>query len=192
MCHAVPGRDQDPAAAGVGVPGRGERGRGALARGPGLRNADEVRRGWPGMARYRTEQPFAGPPDVVFDYLSHFESVAEWDPGVSEATRLDDGPLAVGSRFRVVVKTGPLVYEVAELDPGRRIRLVAESSTVRSDDVITVLPATDGATVSYDADLTLRGWAVVFSPLLGIVFGRIGDRAAAGLRARLDELARAL
>ena len=141
------------------------------------------------MARYRTEQPFAGPPEVVFDYLSHFESVAEWDPGVSEATRLGDGPLAVGSRFRVVVKTGPLVYEVAELDPGRRIRLVAESSTVRSDDVITVLPADGGATVSYDADLSLRGWAVVFAPFLGIVFGRIGDKAAAGLLARLDALA---
>lgn len=141
------------------------------------------------MARYRAEQPFAGPPGVAFEYLSNFESVAEWDPGVSEATRLDDGPLAVGSRFRVVVKTGPLVYEVVELDPGRRIRLLAESSTVRSDDVITVLPVEGGATVSYDADLGLRGWAVVLTPLLGLVFRRIGDRAAAGLRDRLDRLA---
>ena len=141
------------------------------------------------MARYRTEQPFAGPPAVVFDYLANFESVAEWDPGVSEATRLDEGPVAVGSRFRVVVKTGPLVYEVTELDPGRRIRLVAQSSTVRSDDVITVLPVEGGATVSYDADLTLRGWAVVMAPLLPLVFSRIGDKAAAGLRAKLDELA---
>jgi carbon monoxide dehydrogenase subunit G len=141
------------------------------------------------MARYRTEQPFAGPPEVAFDYLANFTSVAEWDPGVSEATRLDDGPLGVGSRFRVVVKTGPLVYEVRELDPGRRIRLVAETSTLRSDDVITVLPAEDGATVSYDADLTTRGWAVLLNPLLGLVFRRIGDQAAAGLRAKLDELA---
>ena len=143
------------------------------------------------MARYRTEQPFAGPPEVAFDYLAHFTSVAEWDPGVSEATRLDDGPLAVGARFRVVVKTGPLVYEVRELEPGRRIRLVAESGTVRSDDVITVTPDGDGAQVTYVADLTLRGWAVVFSPFLGLVFGRIGDKAAAGLRAKLDELAAA-
>lgn len=141
------------------------------------------------MARYRTEQPFAGPPEVVFDYLSHFTSVAEWDPGVSEATRLDDAPLAVGARFRVVVKTGPLVYEVRELEPGRRIRLVAESGTIRSDDTITVEPIGDGALVTYDADVTLRGWAVVFSPLLGLVFQRVGDKAAAGLRAKLDELA---
>lgn len=141
------------------------------------------------MARYRTEQPFAGPPEVAFDYLANFTSVAEWDPGVSEATRLDDGPLAVGARFRVVVKTGPLVYEVREFEPGRRIRLVAETSTLRSDDVITVLPAAEGATVSYDADLTTRGWAIGLNPLLGLVFRRIGDRAAAGLRAKLDELA---
>lgn len=143
------------------------------------------------MARYRTEQPFAGPPEVAFDYLADFTSVAEWDPGVSEATRLDDGPVTVGSRFRVVVKTGPLVYEVRELEPGRRIRLVAESSTVRSDDVITVEPTAtgDGAVVAYDADLTLRGIARVLSPALGLVFDRIGDKAAAGLRRKLDELA---
>jgi carbon monoxide dehydrogenase subunit G len=143
------------------------------------------------MARYRTEQPFAGAPEAAFDYLANFESVAEWDPGVSEATRVDEGPLVVGSQFRVVVKTGPLVYEVQELEPGRRIRLVAETSTLRSDDVITVLPADGGATVSYDADLSVRGWAVVFSPLLSLVFNRIGDKAAAGLRAKLDELAAA-
>ena len=141
------------------------------------------------MARYRTEQPFAGAPEAAFDYLANFESVAEWDPGVSEATRVDEGPLVVGSQFRVVVKTGPLVYEVQELEPGRRIRLVAETSTLRSDDVITVLPADGGATVSYDADLSVRGWAVVFSPVLSLVFNRIGDKAAAGLRAKLDELA---
>ncbi len=143
------------------------------------------------MSKYSTQQPFAGPPEVAFEYLAHFTSVAEWDPGVSEATRLDDGPLAVGSRFRVVVKTGPLVYVVRELEPGRRIRLVAESGTVRSDDVITVAPTTDGALVTYEADLTLRGWAVVLSPFLGLVFRRIGDTAAAGLRAKLDELAAA-
>jgi len=141
------------------------------------------------MARYRTEQPFAGPPEVAFAYLADFEHLSEWDPGVSEAVRLDDGPVAVGSRFRVVVKTGPLVYEVVELDPGRRIRLVAESATLRSDDVITVLPAEGGATVVYDADLALRGWARVFGPLLGLVFDRVGDKAAAGLRRRLDLLA---
>jgi hypothetical protein len=131
---------------------------------------------------------------VAFDYLANFTSVAEWDPGVTAATRLDDGPLAVGSRFRVVVKTGPratpLVYKVRELEPGRRIRLVAESSTLRSDDVITVTPAGDGsATVVYEADLQLRGVAVVASPLLGLVFDRIGDRAAEGLRRALEELA---
>jgi hypothetical protein len=145
------------------------------------------------MARYRAEVPFAGPPEVAFDYLANFTSVAEWDPGVVESTRLDDGPLAVGSRFRVVVKTGPratpLEYVVRELDPPRRIRLVAETSTLRSDDVITVEAGPDGSVVVYDADLMLRGAARVFSPVLGLVFDRIGDKAAAGLRGALDRLA---
>ena len=37
----------------------------------------------------------------------------------------------------------------------------------------------------YDADLTLKGPLRVFDLGLRAVFGRIGDRAAAGLRAHL-------
>ena len=39
---------------------------------------------------------------------------------------------------------------------------------------------------SYDADLRLKGVLRLADPLLGLAFGRIGDRAAEGLRAYLD------
>jgi hypothetical protein len=145
------------------------------------------------MARYRASVPFPGPGEVAFDYLANFDSVAEWDPGVVAASRLDDGPLAVGSRFRVLVRSGPrdvpLVYEVAELEVPRRIRLVAETSTLRSDDVITVESGDGTSTVTYDADVSLRGFATVLAPFFGPVFRRIGDRARAGLERALADLA---
>ena len=43
-----------------------------------------------------------------------------------------------------------------------------------------------GTCVTYDATLTLNGPRSALDPLLGLAFGRIGDRAAAGLRAALS------
>jgi len=40
--------------------------------------------------------------------------------------------------------------------------------------------------VTYDADLSLKGVFGSGNPILGVVFGRIGDRAAAGLRRVLE------
>lgn len=145
------------------------------------------------MARYRTEQMYRGPAAAAFRYLSDFTTTQEWDPGISEATRIDDGPLRVGSKFRVISKSGsreiPFVYEVCELDPPRRIRLVGEGGRFRSEDVITVEARSADALVTYEANLTFTGALQVFSPLLSLVFKRLGDRAADGMRAALDRLA---
>ena len=144
------------------------------------------------MARYHTEQPFTGPAARAFEYLADFTTVAEWDPGIVESTRLDGGPLGVGSRFRVVSQSGsrriPFVYEVVAYDPPRSITLVGDSRRLHSVDEITVRQGDGGSTVCYDADLTLRGPLRFLSPLLGLPFRKIGDRAAAGMRDALDRL----
>jgi carbon monoxide dehydrogenase subunit G len=142
------------------------------------------------MARYTTSVRTPMPAEDAFAYLADFSTTAEWDPGVAEAERLDDGPLRAGSRFRVVARTMgrdvPLVYEVTAYEPPHRIELRGESSTVVSLDEITVEPAGGGALVTYDARLTLKGALRLADPLLGIVFRRVGDRAAAGMRRALN------
>lgn len=145
------------------------------------------------MARYRTEQVFRGPAEVAFEYVSDFSNTESWDPGVVKASRVDDGPQRVGSKYRVVTKSGskemPFVYEVTELDPPRRIRLVGEAKRICSDDIIEVTPHGDESTVTYQAELTLKGGLKFLSPLLGPVLKKIGDRAAEGMRGELDRLA---
>lgn len=71
-------------------------------------------------------------------------------------------------------------------DPPREVLVVARSTVFTSEDRITVEPAEDGATITDDADLRLNGPLRLFDPGLRLVFGRIGDRAAAGLRRALD------
>ncbi len=80
----------------------------------------------------------------------------------------------------------PLEYRIEEIDPPRRVVLRAENAAIRSTDVIEVSPlAGGGSKVTYEATLRAKGAALVLAPLLGVALRRIGDRAAAGLRAAL-------
>ena len=146
------------------------------------------------MAHYQTS--FATPTSVeaAFHYLSRFSTTAEWDPGVVEARDLTPDPVAVGSAFEVVStflgRRVPLRYEIIEFDAPNRVVLQAESASVRSTDTIACQRGPDGSTiVSYDAVLEPRGVARVLAPLFAVVFQRIGDRAARGLRTNVDRLA---
>ena len=141
------------------------------------------------VPHYRTSVTTPRRPEDAFEYMATFENVAEWDPGVADAEPLDTGGPTVGRRVRVVVSPAgrrlPLEYRITELEPPHRVLLVAETSTIRSVDEITVQPTPGGATVTYDAKLELLGPLRLFNPVLGFVFNRVGDRAAAGLRRKL-------
>lgn len=139
------------------------------------------------MARYRGTVVSGRSHEEVFDYLADFSNAVEWDPGVTDAERLDDGPVGLGSTFLLRVRVGtrelPLEYRIVLYDRPHRVVLLAESDTVRSEDTVTVVPAADGgAVLTYDAVLTLGGGLAPIGPLLGPVFRRIGDRGLGGLR----------
>lgn len=149
------------------------------------------------MARFATTVHSSLVAAEAFDLLAHFDSVADWDPGVSEAKRLDEGELRVGSSFHVVAAFGPrripLTYVVQELEPGHRVVLEAVSGEFTSYDVITAVPeAAGGSAVTYDATLTLHGWRRPADLALQAAFLVVGKRAEAGLRKALNPAAAAV
>ena len=73
------------------------------------------------------------------------------------------------ARFSNAAEWDPGVTEATEVDPGAPTL----GSTYR------------GSTLIYDATLGLKGAAALLTPLLGLSFRRIGDRAIVGLRAAL-------
>jgi hypothetical protein len=79
-----------------------------------------------------------------------------------------------------------LRYETVEYDRPNTIRAVAESNLLVSDDRITVAAHGDSCTVTYDAELRLKGALRFADPFLKLAFKRIGDRAAEGLRHAVD------
>ena len=142
------------------------------------------------MAHHVARIPVSVTRSAAFAYLSRFDRASEWDPGVEAGEMLTREPLGVGSRFHLVARflgrRIPLDYEIVEYDRDERIVLRAENRSVRSVDTITFQDDEHGSVVVYDAQLDAKGVGRLADPLLAIVFHRIGDRAAAGLRTHLS------
>jgi hypothetical protein len=142
------------------------------------------------MAHYAAALDTSRTRREVAAYLTDFSTTQEWDPGVVEAERLDQGPITVGSRFRLVARflgrRAELTYAIVHHDPGEQVTLRGENATVVSLDTMRFSDSPSGGTrVSYEADLRLKGPLRALDPLLRLAFNRVGDRAAAGLRSEL-------
>lgn len=144
------------------------------------------------MARYTTTVRTDRAPHDVFTYLADLRNFAEWDPGVRKVVQVEGDGGGAQSVFDVTV-AGPrdttLRYRTLTFDVPTTLVVEAVSTFLRSLDTITVVANGDGSLVTYDAVLDLRGPLRLADPLLRLAFGRIGDRAAAGLRRVLDGVA---
>ena len=138
------------------------------------------------MARYVTTVRSAKTPREAFAYMADLRNFAEWDPGVKAVRQVEGSGGGPDSVFDVtVVAPGPdltLRYVTEEHDAPHNLLVVARSSVFTSIDRITVEPDGTGSVITYDADLRLNSVLRIGDLGLRLVFGQIGDRAAAGLR----------
>ena len=142
------------------------------------------------MARYHATVESRSSATETFGYLATFSNAAHWDPGVLAGEQLGAGPVRAGTRFRLVVPflgvRMSLTYEIIRFVPDREVLLAATSGLLRSTDQIVVTGGADGSTVSYDAEVRLRGPLQVLDPLLRPGFRAVAGRAAAGLTRALS------
>lgn len=142
------------------------------------------------MARFVATVTTPRQPSDTFDYLADLRNFAEWDPGVESSTRVTGDGLGVGTEYDVTVRTAnrtsTLRYRVTDFDPPNSMRIVGRTRFLESIDEIRVEPTGEGAHVTYDAELNLRGPLRIFDRLLQPTFDRIGAKAAAGLDAALE------
>ena len=138
------------------------------------------------MARYVTKVRTAKTPQEAFAYMADLRNFAEWDPGVKAVKQVEGSGGGPDSVFDVTVASPgrdlTLRYVTKEYDAPRDLLVMARSFVFTSIDRITVEPDGTGSVVTYDADLRLNGVLRVGDLGLRLMFGRIGDRAAAGLR----------
>ena len=145
------------------------------------------------MAYYRGEIEVESPIEEAFAYLADFTNTAEWDPGVLSSTKRGDGPLGVGTEFKVVTnflgQKAVLKYRIAQLEPPSRIVLEAENVALRSVDTITFEKTATGTHIVYDANLALKGLRYAFDFVLHLGFQLVGGRALDGMRKAFEERA---
>ena len=141
------------------------------------------------MARYVTTVRSAKTPQEAFAYMADLGNFVEWDPGVKAVRQVEGSGGGLDAVFDVtVVAPGPdltLRYVTEVHDAPHNLLVVARSIVFTSIDRITVEPDGTGSLVTYDADLRLNGVLRVGDLGLRLVFGQIGNRAAAGLRRAL-------
>ncbi len=142
------------------------------------------------MARYVTEIESALPPEEAFAYMADFSNARFWDPSVSRADRVEDGPVGVDSAFDLVARFAgrdvELRYEIVEYDASRRVVLAARRPGFVSRDTITVAPADHGSVVRYDALLAFSGLRRLFDPVMQRILDRVGAGAERGMRKALN------
>jgi len=125
-------------------------------------------------------------PEIVWNVLRDVERWPEWTPSMKSLRRLDDGPLAVGSRARVrQPKLLPATWRVTELEAGRSFTWVTTMPGVRATAGHRVEPRAGGSRVTL-----FLSFAGLFGPLVGRLTRRLTERyiqmEADGLKARCE------
>lgn len=138
------------------------------------------------MAKYTVSVESSKSVEEAFAYMADLRNFANWDPGVLTVTQVAGDGGGPESSFDVAVKSvgggTVLRYETVEYDEPGNLLVEARNSKFTSIDRITIVAKDEGSIVTYAAELLLNGCLSPLNPLLGLVFNRIGDRAAAGLR----------
>lgn len=121
----------------------------------------------------------ASSPEGVVEYLRDFARSEQWDPGTVSCTRLDEGPVEVGSRWRTVStflgRKTELVYELTRDDPDG-LQFVGRNDTATARDDISIKPgATPGTTrIGYHAHLEFNGLAKLGAPVAKLALEKLG------------------
>ncbi len=128
-------------------------------------------------------------PDAVVAYLADFTNAEEWDAGTKSCTRLDDGPVKVGSTWRNVSefrgKETELRYTLTRLEP-RRLTFTGENKTVSSTDDMTFTSDGTGTRVHYLARFRFKGLAALAGPFVKGALDKLGDDTIEQMRSVLE------
>jgi len=136
----------------------------------------------PHVSGVEVERTFtvASTPEGVVEYLRDFSRAEQWDPGTVSCTRLDDGPVEVGSRWRNVSqflgRKTELVYELTR-DDAHGLQFVGRNDTATSTDDISISAgdAPGTARIAYRAHVEFNGLARFGAPVAKLALEKLGN-----------------
>ena len=131
------------------------------------------------------------PADRVFNYLSHWATVAEWDPSVVSARMLTTGKPAVGSRFHLMLQFGlkrvPMTYVIRRMQPYQLIELEGNGPHVNAVDRIRFEEIHGGTRLTYMVAVTFDRAPNRWTNIIGkYLFGRYAQKTIRRLQTMLS------
>jgi NAD(P)-dependent dehydrogenase (short-subunit alcohol dehydrogenase family) len=142
-----------------------------------------MKRSWHVKKEVELNQPL----ERVYDYLRHWENVAEWDPSVFEAHSLTKGSPTVGHRYRIALRFAGqrifMVYTITGLDSNGTIELIGKGRHFQVVDRIQLEKSEPGSRLIYRIEVTFdRSWNRI-SDLVGRwIFENYAGKAILRLR----------
>ncbi|QIG42083.1 polyketide cyclase [Nocardioides anomalus] len=128
----------------------------------------------------------------VWPYLADFTTTEEWDPPTVSTTRTS-GDGGVGTTYHNVSsflgKETEADYTVVRREEESVLELEGEAGSVGLHDTITLTGTPEGGTeVTYHAEFHPSGAAKLAEPLLPPALKVLGDKVAASMAERLEQL----
>lgn len=141
------------------------------------------------MIRHTQDVHIRRPSAQVYDFVAgrYAENHPRWDEDVVELRRLDQSPIAKGSRFVLVLRRGfgridEIVNEVVELVPGRRIAFQSASAAMEFNIAFNFDQVSDGTRLRVEVGAQPHGAMRLISPMLRRGMPRIAARNTARIR----------
>jgi carbon monoxide dehydrogenase subunit G len=128
----------------------------------------------------------ASSPEGVVEYLRDFSRTEQWDPVTVTCTRIDEGPVEVGSRWHNVStflgRKTELVYELTRDDPDG-LRFVGRNDTATSTDDISITAGSSPGTtrIGYHAHVEFNGLAKFGAPVAKLALEKLGTETERNL-----------
>lgn len=140
------------------------------------------------MSTYKVEVDVDAPPDRIWRVMADVPDWPQWTPTVGAVESLTEGPLRVGSRFRLEQpRLPPVIWTVDELEPGRSFSWTSGSRALSSRGYHGIKPAAGGSRVVLT--FTQSG---PLAPVSGLVYRKLISRyvqtEADSLKARSEDV----
>jgi uncharacterized protein YndB with AHSA1/START domain len=121
------------------------------------------------------------PPADVFEFLAGFENVPLWNYAISETSKITDGPVQVGSRYRqtrTLPSPSEETFEVTEIEPDRKLSIQGDLGPFHGEVSYLLESAGNGTAVTNTMNLQPSGPLRLVAPLAA---SRVKSAVAANL-----------
>lgn len=141
------------------------------------------------MAQISGQIRIEAPVEEVFDTVADSRNEPKFNSDMKDVELLTPPPIGAGSRFQATMGTSgtSMLVELTEVDRPNRLRSRTSSELMDTSGTLSFAPDGPATVMSWDWDVTPKGWLRLLGPVFGIVGARVERRIWAGLKRHLED-----